>query len=146
MTTTFTGKVVDCKKKMPYRKYIQLSLFLKQWSRNLSRVAGAISVGSGCGFDDNWIMCPHVCKLSQGVGKMTHCHGSSLFRLYVFSTDMMYIYCVLIVGGGDQAPLLTYWGGGGNGPPGSYVHHCKDLCACIIYPHNIICACLTIHK
>ena len=51
------------------------SCTLKQWSRNPPYIAGAISVGNGCGFGDNWLMCPHVRKLSQ-VGKMTHCHGS----------------------------------------------------------------------
>ena len=97
------------------------SHFTIQWSRNPSHVVGAINVGSGCGFGDNWIMCPHVCKLLQVVGKMTpYCHGS----VWVVCTQYWYdVYCVLIIGGA-RPPLLKYWGGGGPvaplAPPGSY--------------------------
>ena len=82
------------------------------WGKSVL-VVGAISVGSGCGFGDNWIMYPHVCKLSQGVGKISPCHAGSV---WVNCMPSVLIWCILCPGWPPCWNIVL--GGRGSDPPG----------------------------
>lgn len=51
---------------VPTQHHHRLWRYHDQWSRNQSHIGGGvISVGSGCGIDDNWNVWPHVCTFHK---------------------------------------------------------------------------------